>query len=315
MPRSFCVDGFAQAGDACSLYIHSFCIKFDIAVKDITMKLEQKNIADQGGGGQLPLRQKTLHGFCTRICCVASGFLSRKSSAGAILIEFAFSVPVFLALIYYLHDVPKVNRYNEQMKFVSYQLAQILQTTSKYRANKAITKRDLKYAADAAYLSIYPGTSMRTKGGLGGPFVGPGFPNGAIYYVKCDASGRASVKWILHYQYGGASTGGVFHIANELRSRVKVLSNAAPESIYPGLKMQPGEAKILVAPIIFYSPEETYYIKVDGRRWNQSTTREEFGFLFASPPHNGVSHEFYFENVAVFAPSAGLFSETVPADR
>ena len=140
--------------------------------------------------------------------------MSRKSSAGAILIEFAFSVPVFLALIYYLHDVPKVNRYNEQMKFVSYQLAQILQTTSKYRANKAITKRDLQYATDAAYLSIYPGTSMRSKKGPGGPFVGPGFPHGFLYYVKCDASGRASVKWVLKYQYGGdpKTIGGVFHV-------------------------------------------------------------------------------------------------------
>ena len=57
------------------------------------------------------------------------------------------------------------------------------------------------------------------------------------------------------------------------------------------------------------------YEKVDGRRWSQSSSREEFGFLFAHAPHNGVSDQFYFENVAVFAPSAGLFSETVPADR
>lgn len=280
------------------------------------MKLEQKNIADQGGG-QLPLRQKTLHRFCTRVCCFACGFLSRKSSAGAILIEFAFSVPVFLALIYYLHDVPKVNRYNEQMKFVSYQLAQILQTTSKYRTNKAITKRDLQYATDAAYLSIYPGTSMRSKKGPGGPFVGPGFPHGFLYYVKCDASGRASVKWVLKYQYGGdpKTIGGVFHVMTEARSRVKILNNAAPESIYSGLSMQPGEVKMLVSSIVFYSPMSSTYEKVDGRRWSQSSSREEFGFLFAHAPHNGVSDQFYFENVAVFAPSAGLFSETVPADR
>ncbi|MDR0677836.1 MAG: hypothetical protein LBF57_04185, partial [Holosporaceae bacterium] len=36
---------------------------------------------------------------------------------GAILVEFAFSIPILLAILYYMHDLPRIARIHERMEF------------------------------------------------------------------------------------------------------------------------------------------------------------------------------------------------------
>ena len=110
----------------------------------------------------------------------------KKSRKGAILIEFAFAVPVLFSLIYYVYDLAKMKRYNERMDFVGHQMAGMIQNISQNRADKRITKADLRNIISAAYTTIYPGdTQFLTPAG----YPGPGFVHGKIFYVTCNSEG------------------------------------------------------------------------------------------------------------------------------
>ena len=97
-----------------------------------------------------------------------------------------------MALIYYLHDVPKLQRYRRQMDFVAQQMVQMLQTVSQQRSNKRITQNDIVNVARAAYLTVFPGVSMV-------PIRNEWLPLG--FYVECflfgvrgEPNNKASVK-------------------------------------------------------------------------------------------------------------------------
>ena len=141
-----------------------------------------KNILPYGGGGNpsksTNYRTKTSKNLFKNLF---SKIDFKHQSKGAILIEFAFCIPVLILLIYYMHDLFKIQRYYSQTEFVAYQMAQMLQTVSQNRSDKKITLSDLKRVTAAAYLSIYPGTTMfwQGKGHVFGHF-----PHPIIYYVK-----------------------------------------------------------------------------------------------------------------------------------
>ena len=205
-----------------------------------------------------------------------------------------------------------MKRYNERMDFVAYEIAQILQNVSN---NQPITKWHIKQAVAVAYLSFYPGKTMYTTSGVWGPFYGPGWPHGKIYYVTCNNEGKASVKWCQQFQFGGWGSGvngtpqTIFIGANNLeddRSSVRIKSNASPTEIYPSFSINPGETKIIVEICAYHTTE---YQKVGGGNWG--SPKEEFGFFLISPKP-ARTQSFYFEKVIIFTPKPGLFSETPP---
>jgi len=60
------------------------------------------------------------------------------SCRGSILIEFAVCMPIFIILLFYIHDLVKIKRYYSQTEFVAQQMANILQNISQKRADKKI---------------------------------------------------------------------------------------------------------------------------------------------------------------------------------
>ena len=239
-----------------------------------------------------------------------------KRSKGAILIEFAFAAPIMIMLLYYIHDLVRLKRWQSQMQFVAHQMASMLQNVSQNRTSKTITRTDIKYIYVSSYLTIFPGTTQ---------FVYREFvptlgytPMIWIYYVKGNADSTASVVWALR-----------FHSAdfpkepnridcdskNGQRAVVKNLKNVAPSKIYPSLKIQPGEVKIILECQIHYSQWSGYSFP-DGRNCSQVSPREAFGFyVYPIAPTNipGASNDsIYFPSVVIFSPRSGLFSETAP---
>ena len=131
-----------------------------------------------------------------------------------------------------------MKRYYERMDFVAHQIVQILQNVSN---NQPITKAHIQQAVGAAYLSFYPGKTLYTTSDDTGPFYGPGFAHGKIYYVTCDDNNKASVNWCKQFQLGGGATGvgmnpdkiGVTttNTADD-RSSVRYKSNVSPSEIW-----------------------------------------------------------------------------------
>lgn len=229
-------------------------------------------------------------------------------------------MPILIITIYYINDLATLQRWHSQTQFVAYQMAQMIQTISQNRSSKAITADDLRNIVGAAYLSIYPGTTMFTENNAkrSASFFGHN-PLGYIYYVKGNDDGTASVVWgrrfhIASYQMTSPSKMSVDTYLG--RSNVKNLQNAAPSEIYPSLTMKPGDKKIIVECCIHYSQSGSYYF-TDGRATANVSPSKAFGLYLLSltPPktrNNNDNDAIYFSSAVIFSPNPYLFTDTAP---
>ena len=233
------------------------------------------------------------------------------SRRGAIIIEFAFSIPVFMALIYYLHDVPKLQRYQQQMDFVAQQVAQMLQNVSQQRTNKRITQNDIVNVARAAYLTVFPGVSMV-------PIRNEWLPLGFyiefyLFGVRGEPNNKASVKWVVKLYFTQESGVSGSSVINSCVVHNK--QHVHPSEICSSLTIKDGEIKIIVECHLRYG---LAYHFSDGRRCKDVSFREVFGFLVYNPVPdksdrvNSKDFASFFISHAIFAPAAGLFDDTSP---
>ena len=82
--------------------------------------------------------------------------MNRKSSkSGAILIEFAFSIPVLILLIFYLHDLAQLAQIETKVKLCGMQMINMIQNVSLRRENTAITRQDYANICSAAFLTYF----------------------------------------------------------------------------------------------------------------------------------------------------------------
>ena len=251
----------------------------------------------------------TLDYISKRFLTKGGGRLLGKHSRGAILIEFAFAVPIMIMLLYYIHDLVRLKRFRSQMQFVAHQMASMLQNVSQNRTDKEITKNDIRYVASASYLTIFPGTSQFTVADWTSKY---GYnPMLFIFYVKGNSDSTASVVWAQRYHSCDfARDPSTFEQNGDIRrNTVNNLQNVAPSRIYPSLKIEPNEVKIIVECAIHYSTWSAYTLS-DGRKNSDRTAKEAFGLYVH--PLKAVNEVTYFNSVVIFSPRPGLFSETAP---
>lgn len=234
----------------------------------------------------------------------------RKSRSGVILIEFAFSVPVFLALIYYLHDLPKMKRWNRKVQFITYQTAQMIQTISQSRANKKITVQDIKNILHLAFLTVFPGvTKLGTSSGLPLGY----WPHIWLYYVEGVSDTQACIKWELAVFCNSSSLNSDTTDKQHIRSMIRYTknSNVSPESIYPKFSIKKGEVKIIVECALCY--DRSYRFSNNAKCSDVSVGRA-FGFLIASPTSRSINSgkTGFFNSIAIITPKAELFDTSVP---
>ena len=212
-----------------------------------------------------------------------------------------------MALIYYLHDVPKLQRYQQQMDFVGQQVAQMLQNVSQRRTNKRITQSDIANVIRAAYLTVFPGVSMLASQKEIIPFGF--FVQCSLLYIEGEPNNKASVKWrLVCYITQGPFVSFIFKDISGQQS-------VAPSVISPSLTIKNGEVKMLVVSELQYAKPFSF---ADGRKCRDVSFREAFGFLIHDPrPYdtNGNSHTNFcnfFTSHTIFTPAAGLFDDTRP---
>lgn len=206
-----------------------------------------------------------------------------------------------------MYDIPKMQRYKRQVKFIANQMVQIVQAASANRSNKRISLNDLKYAACSAYLTVYPGISMHTP--KNNYYVKGFYPECDWFYVKGEANGRASVKWRVQGDY--SSTQYVLWVSHSDSSAtvVRYRTNVSPSAIYPTLTIREGECKIILECHLRFSSS---YHFADGRLCGNA--RNVFGFLMHNPRPDAANSIWQspFVEVAIFTPHDGMFDETPP---
>lgn len=241
------------------------------------------------------------------------------------MIEFAFSIPVFLALIYYVHDLPKMKRWYRKTDFVSKQMAQYIQTISQPRTDKKITLMDLINAGRVAYLTIFPSNTLIPADAYYYPFGYHAFYT--IYYVKGLDNGNASVIWAVSFAgdgganidgYSEARKNGMWYRRSTTkygeidRMATKFLKGVEPSKIHPRLTIKQGEVKIIVECCLLYCTERNF---ADGTSCSKKSFKEAFGLLFISPKYcrQGRSNFYgFFNSVTIFIPRENLFSDSMP---
>lgn len=255
----------------------------------------------------------------TTVCKIAEKERFHSDNRGSILIEFAICIPIFIILLFYINDLVRLKRWHSQTEFVAQQMANIIQNISQKRSNKKITANDIKYAVSAAYLSAFPGTSRFTSNKVTNSTGELGYnPLGLIYCVQGITDSTAKVRWVKRFHMAGITYNpSQVAIDNTInRSNVKNLSNASPSEIYPTLRIEKDQIKIIIECAIHYSQASGYSF-ADGRRTASVSPSQAFGLKLykLSPPvtRDGTNNDaIYFHSAVIFTPNPELFNETAP---
>ena len=175
----------------------------------------------------------------------------KKPKIGAILIEFAFAIPVLVSILYFILDGPGLRLYQLKLKNTAHFAVNLLQNLTDQREDKFINVNDLKRVTLSAFSNIYRSSLMlkdsRKKG----------YPLGHYghIYVWCifgNEDGTASVKWVWASGAPGVTPTGcsssIFkESSNELNnSIIKFGKSVTPTYIYKDLVINPGEIKIIL---------------------------------------------------------------------
>lgn len=80
-----------------------------------------------------------------------------RSSSGGVLVEFALAIPLLVAILYFTIDIPRYQLMKTRMKNASYYACSMIQNISQVRANKTITKRDLKIISTSSFMNYFNG--------------------------------------------------------------------------------------------------------------------------------------------------------------
>ena len=193
-------------------------------------------------------------------------------------------------------------------EFVAYQTASMLQNVSQNRTDKTIKIKDIKNISSAAWLSVYPGTTMFAKNN--GHYFGH-MPRIAIFCVKGLADGKASCIWRSYCSVTSeANNPDTILFGTELvddsLNETRVKTNVNPDQIHPRLKIDEGQIKIIIEPQITHRGGKLPSGK-------NISMKQALGFYLITPTvrkRDNVSSTA--NHVVIFSPRPGLFSETAP---
>jgi len=238
-----------------------------------------------------------------------------RKTTGAILIEFAFALPVFLVLLYYIHDLPRLRLMQRKMQFVAYEMSAIIQNIAKQKSvnEEVITKKDFADAMKLAYLSIYTGNTINGTIEPSSKFPYGHYPLTAAIYVRGTGDNKAEGKWKLR-SFGGnginayrtnSNLGGAISLNYQTET-----TNAL--TFYPKLSISQGENKIILQCVLYYDHagkfKETFS---DGTLCKNVSVRDAFGFLLFKPEGVGTDKTGFFPAEVIFS-IGSHFPETEP---
>jgi len=228
-------------------------------------------------------------------------------------------MPVLIILLFYIHDLSKLKRWHDQTEFVAQQMVNMIQNVSQKRAKEAataeereallkISKNDLKNIFCLAWQTVYPGTTM-----FG---TSPVFPFGhvplvEIYYITSSEQGQASCEWRLGLSTENATSKPSQIYANKFTTdhtacKVRFLKNVPPSSIYPTLKINKGEERIIIETMIM---KENSWKNSGG----MSALKQILGLYSANPPKTvRNSYNYMFHSIVIFTPQPDLFNKNGP---
>ena len=219
-------------------------------------------------------------------------------------------MPILIILLFYINDLVRIKRYYSQTEFVAQQIANMIQNISKNRGTdkKKITKEDLERIQCLAWQTVYPGNTMF--------YINSSYPFGHVpythlYYVKEEKDSKASCVFRLSISNAQVTNPSDLISLNRIKvyendfriSRIRFLTNTLPSNIYPTLKINKGDEKIIVETLLLCNSTWT----------NGATEKSTVGLHLVNPPMTKNSDwRYMFHSVIIFTPKDGLFDDEGP---
>ena len=207
---------------------------------------------------------------------------------GGILIEFTFSIPVCITLLFFVSDHYRFYEMQNKLKSSAYLAASMLQQIGNTKTDKQLTKKDFANIAYASCLNFFHTNSMFRPWPFGVYYVL------ACYWVKRINSN--SYQW--QHCYGTTSTNGTSPAEmNQKCKDIETKTLSQIETAYPDLVCsKDGDERVLI---------EVIYRKTSG------FDKKKLGFFILEPKvskpalDNNSNNAFIF--YLVITPKPGLF--------
>lgn len=232
----------------------------------------------------------------SRKSCAGGGFallhrrLQLKNSfEGGILIEFTFSIPVCIALLFLVNDHYRFYELRSKVRTSTYLAASMIQHVTNNRADKQLTKADLQRISYASCLNLFHTNSMFKPWPLG------------IYYAMFAHYVKRVNSNSYQYQYNCAtmSTGTAPNNGSMCcNSNLSTRNLSQIQAMSPNLVCdKDGEERVLIV---------CHYRKAqDG-----SFTKNKLGFFILEPKMrvatDGMTNNFFIYELTII-PKPGLF--------
>lgn len=237
--------------------------------------------------------QKLINIFLKKICR-SGDFIQQVLSAkkrknkGGILIEFTFSIPVCIVLLFFVSDHYRFYELKNKIKSSAYLMASMLQQLGNTKTDKQLTMSDLGRVAYASCLNLFHTHSMFKP-----------WPLGIYYHVSYHYVKRIGADDYT-YQHLGASTGDTTEVQSEFKNCMDMNWNTEQknktqsyvEAIHPDLVCQNnGEERVLIR--CYYNTSAL-----------TNFTKSKLG-LYILEPKFGEKGNFKYDIIIV--PKPGLF--------
>lgn len=216
---------------------------------------------------------------------------ARKHNKGGILIEFTFSIPVCLALLFFVNDHYRFYELKNKIKSSTYFIASMIQQIGNNRANKQLTMADIKRIAFAGTLNLFHSNSMFYP-----------WPLGVQPMVYCQYIKRISKN---EYKWQG------FFVNAIDTSMSPDTLGGMPHNGYPNKSLT--EIADIHPDLVCYNDgEERLLVNVWLNRIRPANiSNSELGFFFLQPTWGTnwyrVDDKGNFSHALVITPKPGLF--------
>ena len=208
----------------------------------------------------------------------------RKTHKGGILIEFTFSIPICIALLFFVNDHYRLYELNNKIKSSTYLAASMIQQITNTRSDKQIGRSDIKRITYASCLNFFHTNSMFYP-----------YPFGICYGIELSYIKRVSNDSYQYQRtYSGTYATSTFKDMPITAMQTLKRTQAQVEAIHPDLVCQKdGEELVLI---------ECYYSK-------NHFSKSKLGFFLIDPPtvKNSAGSNCLCLSKLIITPKPGLF--------
>lgn len=217
----------------------------------------------------------------------------KKCKRGAILIEFAFGMPILVLMMYFCLDVPRAYQFINKLRTCSEMAADLITNVYSYEGDTSISIEELKYVSRALEIYFFGNPSRKSQE----------YDFNISTYITCvtgTEDGKFKINWVVgvdndisnHKISAYRSSKGAVKMEGFTSTKSSKISSDLNNTEFKDFVVQNGDTKLIVEAFVWR--------KSENRGFNKQ-------FYMMSLPMTLVDNKF-----VVVTPPNGLVSELHP---